>query len=72
MFQPGCLPDSLGELNQCHVVAVVNFLQQVVELLSHLSNSGVHYNTNKITNENMSVVVDAMCLPSTGSNIVDL
>lgn len=54
MLQPGCLPDSPGELNQCHVVAVVNIFQQLVELLFQLSNSGLH--CENIT----SVAVDAV------------
>lgn len=47
MLQPVHLSDSLGELNYCHVVAVVNIFQQLVYLLFHLSNSSLHCrNTN--------------------------
>lgn len=53
MFQPAHLPDSLGELNECHVVAVVNIFQQLVDLLFQLYNSGLH--CENIT----AVIVDA-------------
>lgn len=42
MLQPGHQPDSFGEFNQCHVVAVVNIFQQLVDLLFQLSNSCLH------------------------------
>ena len=42
MLQPRHQPDSLGELNYCHIVAVVNIFQQLVDLLFQLSNPGLH------------------------------
>lgn len=42
MFQPAHLPDSLGELNERHVVAVVNIFQQLVDLLFQLYNPCLH------------------------------
>lgn len=46
MFQPACLPDSLGELNKCHVVTVVNIFQQLVYLFFQLSNSSLDWEEN--------------------------
>lgn len=49
-LQPIHLPHSLGQLNQSHVVAVVHILQELLDLLLHLANPGLHCrNTEKFT-----------------------
>lgn len=42
VLHPGRLPDIHGELNQCHVVAVVNIRQYTFQVLSHVFDSGLH------------------------------
>lgn len=47
-LQPHHLPDRHGQFDQSHVVAVVYVLQQVVDLLLHLNDSGIYWDTKQV------------------------
>lgn len=48
VLQPRHLPDSLGELNELHVEAVFNIFQELVDLLLHSYNSGLHWEAQHV------------------------
>ena len=48
VLQPRHLPDSLGELNELHVEAVFNIFQELVDLLLHSYDSGLHWEAQHV------------------------